>query len=140
MITFVINEPPMGAVRMTQRSKWTSKSAQRYLSYKQMIGFVARKQFLEPLEGPVAVEVGFRYPFPKSWTKKRLKEALESQELPTIKPDIDNCVKGIFDALNKIAWNDDSQVVALVTRKYYSDHPEIEVKVWQIGEETQEII
>ncbi|MEE4561588.1 RusA family crossover junction endodeoxyribonuclease [Paenibacillus polymyxa] len=72
MITFVINEPPMGAVRMTQRGKWTKKNAQRYLAYKQMIGLIARKQFSEPLEGPIAVEIGFRYPFPKSWTKKTI--------------------------------------------------------------------
>jgi len=31
--------------------------------------------------------------------------------------DIDNCIKSIMDALNKVAWADDSQVVALAAYK-----------------------
>ncbi|GGH46023.1 hypothetical protein GCM10008014_08420 [Paenibacillus silvae] len=52
--------------------------------------------------------------------------------MPVVKPDIDNCVKGIFDALNKIAWNDDNQVVSLLTQKFYSDKPRIEIRLREV--------
>lgn len=130
----------MGAVRMTRRGKWVSESAQRYLAYKTRIGHTARKQFSEPLSGPVAVEICFRYPIPRSWSKKRSERALEGLDLPTVKPDIDNCVKGIFDALNKIAWKDDAQVVALVTRKDYAAQEGMVIKVWSIDEEESAIV
>lgn len=132
MIEFEVNVTPMGAVRMTQRSKWKNQSAQNYLRYKNLIGLAARKHFDEPISGPVAAEIDFYYPVPKSWTKKEKADALSGRAFPTVKPDIDNCVKGIFDSLNKVAWLDDNRVVALVTRKYYSNNPRIVIKVWEV--------
>ncbi|MNW48662.1 Endodeoxyribonuclease RusA [compost metagenome] len=132
MITFEVNITPMGAVRMTQRSKWKNPSAQNYLTYKTKIGYLARKKFDKPLSGPVGTEIGFYYPVPQSWSKKKRDEALKGKLFPIVKPDIDNCVKGIFDALNKIAWQDDNRVVALITRKYYSERPRIVIKVWEV--------
>jgi Holliday junction resolvase RusA-like endonuclease len=119
----------MGAVRMTQRSKWKDNSAQRYLSYKRVIGLEARKHFKAPAADPVNASIEFFYPIPASWSKKKRQEAIDGKRLPTVKPDIDNCVKGIFDSLNKIAWNDDNLVTGLQTKKYYSDHPRIVIRV-----------
>jgi Holliday junction resolvase RusA-like endonuclease len=132
MIQFEVNITPMGAVRMTQRSKWKNQSAQNYLRYKNIIGLSARKQFAEPLGGPIATEIEFYYPVPKRFNKKEKSEAIAGTRFPTVKPDIDNCVKGIFDSLNKIAWEDDNRVVALITRKYYSTNPRIVIKVWEV--------
>lgn len=132
MIQFEVNITPMGAVRMTQRSKWKNRSAQNYLQYKNVIGLAARKYFEIPLNGPVATEVEFYYPVPQSWSKKDKAEALSGKRFPIVKPDIDNVIKGIFDALNKIAWEDDNRVVALITRKYYSTNPRIVIKVWEV--------
>lgn len=36
----------------------------------------------------------------------------------TGKPDCDNIAKAVLDALNGVAFDDDSQVVTLVVRKY----------------------
>ncbi|KKO51132.1 RusA family crossover junction endodeoxyribonuclease [Paenibacillus sp. DMB20] len=132
MIQFEVNVPPMGAVRMTQRSKWKNRSAQSYLQYKSVVGYAAKKHFVEPINGPVATEIDFYYPVPKSWSKKEKDRALKGETFPTVKPDIDNVVKGIFDSLNKIAWEDDNRVVALITRKYYSTQPRIVIKVWEV--------
>lgn len=132
MIQFEVNVPPMGAVRMTQRSKWKNQSAKNYLQYKSIVGLSAKKHFVEPIDGPVGAEIEFHYPIPKSWTKREKADAISGITFPTVKPDIDNCVKGIFDALNKIAWEDDNRVIALVTRKYYSAHPRIVIKVWEV--------
>lgn len=132
MIQFEVNVPPMGAVRMTQRSKWKNQSAKNYLQYKNIVGYAARKHFKVPINGPVATEIEFYYPVPQSWSKKDKNKALSGQIFPTVKPDIDNVVKGIFDSLNKIAWEDDNRVVALITRKYYSTQPRIVIKVWEV--------
>lgn len=132
MIQFEVNVPPMGAVRMTQRSKWKNQSAKNYLQYKSIVGYAAKKHFEEPINGPVAAEIEFFYPLPKRFNKKDRAAALNGQIFPTVKPDIDNVVKGIFDSLNKIAWEDDNRVVALITRKYYSTQPRIVIKVWEV--------
>lgn len=38
---------------------------------------------------------------------------LSGELLPTKKPDIDNIVKAVLDALNEVAYRDDTQVVEL---------------------------
>lgn len=42
---------------------------------------------------------------------------------PGKKPDIDNIIKAIQDALNKVAFDDDKQIVEVVVRKFYDDQP-----------------
>ena len=41
-------------------------------------------------------------------------------ETPTGRPDVDNYAKAVMDALNGIAYNDDSQVACLTSRKQYA--------------------
>lgn len=62
--------------------------------------------------GPVSVRVYVYRELPKSRPKR-----VES-EPDTYKPDVDNIAKNVLDALNGIAWDDDSQVVELIVRKY----------------------
>jgi Holliday junction resolvase RusA-like endonuclease len=59
---------------------------------------------------------------------------LDESVFPTKKPDIDNVVKSIFDALNKVAFNDDTQIISLSVRKFYSEHPRVEVTIWEYEE------
>lgn len=42
---------------------------------------------------------------------------------PTKKPDLDNVAKIICDGLNKIAYEDDSQIIDLTVTKYYAEIP-----------------
>ena len=129
MIMFPIDIEPMGAVRMTQRSKWTDKTAQRYLSYKRYIGAVAKQHFKEPVDKPIGITIAFYYPIPKKWSKAKKAEANDQGIVPVVKPDIDNCIKGVFDALNGIAWKDDNQVVEVRSLKLYSITPMIIVTI-----------
>lgn len=62
--------------------------------------------------GPVIVHVYVFRELPRSRPKR-----VES-EPDTFKPDVDNVAKNVLDALNGIAWDDDSQVVELLVRKY----------------------
>lgn len=51
---------------------------------------------------------------------------------PTKKPDIDNIAKSILDALNKLAYRDDTQVVTLHMEKHYAENPRVEVEIEEI--------
>ena len=128
MIQFSVTTTPMGAVRMTQRGKWVKPTAQKYLSYKGLIAWEARKHIKEPLNGPVSVSMEFYFPTPK-----RKKTAEERGIYPTVKPDIDNCVKGVFDALNGIAWKDDNLVVEQQSIKRYDATPMIVIKIKEVS-------
>lgn len=64
---------------------------------------------------------------PKSTSKKKAKEMIEKKIRPAKKPDADNIIKAIADALNDVAYYDDKQIVDCSISKYYSDNPRIEV-------------
>ena len=48
---------------------------------------------------------------------------------PTKKPDMDNILKIIADALNKVAYYDDKQIVECSIKKYYSNAPKVIVEI-----------
>lgn len=56
---------------------------------------------------PLDIRIIAYYPIPQSTSKKRHKEMLEHRIRPTVKPDLDNVAKLIYDALNGVAWHDD---------------------------------
>ncbi len=72
------------------------------------IGHIAAKLFPAPIMGPVSVEVVCTFACPVSWSKK--KRAAMIHRPHTQKPDGDNLLKAVKDALNRIAWADDGQV------------------------------
>ena len=54
---------------------------------------------------------------------------------PTKKPDTDNIAKLCLDALNGIAYPDDSQIVELVVEKWYAKEPKVEIAIWELNNE-----
>ena len=50
---------------------------------------------------------------------------------PKVKPDLDNVVKAVLDALNGVVYRDDAQVVNLVATKRYATEPRVEVYVFE---------
>ena len=68
----------------------------------------------------VSVTVHAFFPVPKSYSKKRREDCLERVLRPDKKPDMDNILKVVLDALNEVAYEDDKQVVELIGRKYYT--------------------
>lgn len=82
-----------------------------------------------PLDGPLSLVVTVYKSVPKSLSKKKQAAALAGELQPTTKPDLDNLIKGIKDAVKGIIWKDDSQVVNLYAAKWYSDRPRVEVTI-----------
>ena len=54
---------------------------------------------------------------------------LENKINPIKKPDIDNIVKIILDAMNEIAFKDDTQITKLNVEKKYSETESVFVKI-----------
>lgn len=73
----------------------------------------------------LALTCEFYCPIPKSTSKKKKLE-LELKSC-TKKPDIDNYVKLVCDALNGVAWIDDNAVCSLYAVKLYSSDPRTEI-------------
>lgn len=75
--------------------------------------------------GPVILSVISHRQAPQSWTKRRIGEQ------DTMKPDASNIIKLVEDALNGIAYHDDSQIVAALPikapRRGSFDYYELEV-------------
>lgn len=78
-------------------------------------------------EGSIFLGIKVYREIPKSFGKKKRQAALLGQLRPTSRPDLDNYLKLVCDALNGLAWHDDSQVTTIACDKYYSDSPRLEI-------------
>lgn len=87
----------------------------------------------ERLEGGISVEIVGIFPIPKSVSKKQ-RALMLSGDIPyTKKCDCDNLAKSILDALNGIAYDDDSQVCDLYVSKRYGVEARVEVILKEIS-------
>ncbi len=80
---------------------------------------------------PLSVRLWFHMPVTVSSSAAQKNAKLNGLVMPSIKPDIDNLVKTIFDISNDCLWRDDSQIVELHATQQYSETPctVIEIKV-----------
>lgn len=70
---------------------------------------------------------------PKSMTKRNRTRIDVGELFPGKRPDGSNILKAIEDALNRIAYRDDSQIVRFDVEQYYSETPRVEVEIQAIG-------
>ncbi|MFA5307490.1 MAG: RusA family crossover junction endodeoxyribonuclease [Candidatus Babeliales bacterium] len=89
--------------------------------------------YAKQLEGALQMTVRAYLSIPKSTSKKDTALMCAGRIRPTKKPDWDNVGKIISDALNGLAYRDDSQIVDARVEKWYSDNPRVEVKIQEIG-------
>ena len=80
-------------------------------------------------EVALRAEVTIGMAIPQSYSKKRREQCEQGLIAPCKKPDIDNILKSLFDALNGYAFTDDSQIVRITAEKVYSDKPFVKVLI-----------
>jgi Holliday junction resolvase RusA-like endonuclease len=87
----------------------------RTLPWKYMVTAAAREALRDspPVEGPIAIDIEFYLPRPKSAQKRVV--------YPVKKPDLDKLVRAILDACTDAGvWKDDAQVVAVIATKSFA--------------------
>ena len=94
--------------RVTRHGAYTPK---RFVDYEERIAAEFRKQLTKPLEGAVSLKVTVQRRMPKSRSKKIVSEP------DTFRPDLDNILKLVMDALNGVAYLDDNQVTSAQAEK-----------------------
>lgn len=109
------------------------EKSRNYKAYVKLLATQAMKeQGFTMIDGPCCLDIMAFFEVPKSKSKKFKERALLGLERPTKKPDLSNIVKGIEDALNGLAYKDDSSIVFLSVAKCYSEVPRVEVILREI--------
>ena len=86
----------------------------------------------------LVIAMAFTMPIPQSYSNKKKKE-LEGQP-HTKKPDLDNLVKAVLDALNDgVAYTDDSKIWRIVARKEYGEEPSVWIGIHEADEEVRNL-
>lgn len=106
------------------------------VSYENLVAYAGAEAMRgrPPIKGAVNVSMDVNVGIPASWSKKKKQAAIDGEIRPTTKPDLDNIIKAVMDALNDVVWQDDKQVVQLQVAKYYSEKPQVIMVVTQIDE------
>ena len=100
----ILNVAPCSKPRMTQRDRWAKRQCVLdFFAFRDRIKQeLKEKAALLIDEGPFnwdELEVIFLVPMPKSWSKK--KKALMAGKPMQQRPDLDNYLKGLFDATHE---------------------------------------
>jgi len=87
-----------------------------------------------PLAGPLAIDLVFAMPIPKSASNIRRRLMIEGELYHIFRPDLDNLSKFILDCMNGFIYIDDSQIQELHARKIYSTIPSTLIRVVPVEE------
>lgn len=89
------------------------------------------------LSGEIEAVITAQFSVPKSVSNSKRAAMLDGKINPTVKPDADNIIKAILDALNGYAYRDDAAVTKVTAVKRYGNYPMVEVTL--IGDEESEV-
>jgi len=85
-----------------------------------------------PYDIPLRLHLLFVFQRPKAHYRTGKYSKLLKDNAPkahTSKPDLDNLVKFVCDALNGIFWKDDSVIFSLIVEKEYGESPRIDLEL-----------
>jgi Holliday junction resolvase RusA-like endonuclease len=131
---------PTGAVRTTKNMAGKTAAGQKYADYKAQVGYLVRSRIKGRIGRNIPIsfpEITFFMSMPKNGQvsitnddKSRGKLKVEEFDAHMKKPDIDNLLKGFFDALNGVLFVDDNQIFEIgKVKKIYSESPGIQFSI-----------
>ena len=109
-----------GRVRVTRKGvAYTPKKTATTESY---IRLMASRAYQEPAPStkPITIYILGFFPPEKNLSKAKAWDKVKNLLPVTKRPDLDNIAKLIMDSLNKIVWEDDSQVYSMILSKRYN--------------------
>ena len=115
-----------GKIKGKARPRFNTKTGRAFtpgdtITYENWIKCCYQEQDGKFINGPVKARIEVYYKIPKSYTKGKRLACKHNITPPCKKPDADNIAKIILDSLNKIAFDDDSQVVDLTVIKRWTE-------------------
>lgn len=133
---FTIPGEPVGKARprfaRTPSGNVKAYTPAKTAGYERYVAMLYRASGGKLNDGAVMINITAYYKMPQKLSKARFSDMLNGVLLPTKKPDIDNVVKIILDALNSVAYTDDSHIVRLSAEKSYAINPSVEVEIDEI--------
>jgi len=120
MLRFILTSKIKPYVRMTRRGKFSSTSAQEYLASQENLKWQFQQQMVENSwqifdKIPLAIEL--------SVSAKKVHSH-----------DLDNVLKAVLDAANKIVYTDDRWIDEMRIRRYKADEHKAILLVWKLEE------
>ena len=127
-ITLTIPGEPVakGRPRVTT---WGTYTPEKTVNYETLIKEMFAIGGHEKLNGQLIMGVNAYFAIPKSASKRNRALMIACKIRPTKKPDFDNIGKIVGDALKGLAFDDDSQVVTGIVRKFYSETPRMVIAI-----------
>lgn len=138
MISLDLFGDPVAKMRAGRNGRITYDPQQKL---KEGYKWQVRSQYREePLTVPVAIDLVFMMPIPKSISKSKTAAMLNGTIHHMKKPDIDNICKFYLDVLNNLVFKDDAQIVEIHARKVYSSKPGTYIRVIPVENQIKQTI
>lgn len=137
-MNFIVEGKPQGKARpRVVQNRYTGRSVAytpiKTGNYEDLIRWSYKAAGGEYLgEKVLQVDIKAFYPIPKSYSKAKRQAATDDTLRPTSKPDCDNIVKVVLDALNGVAYYDDKQVVSVSCNKYYGESGYLHITIEEL--------
>ena len=134
MIKFEILGQPVAKQRPRVTRSGIAYTPSKTVNYEAVVRLTYQSIYPQrkPFLGLIEANITAVFPIPKSYPKKKTAELLAGCNNYAKKPDCDNLAKIILDALNGIAYKDDSQVTVLHIKKEYGIQPKVIVELKEI--------
>jgi Holliday junction resolvase RusA-like endonuclease len=114
-------------------TKWGTYTPEKTVNYETYVKELYAVKYPDTkLKGALGIYIAAYISIPKSTSKKNSADMFINKIRPTKKPDASNILKIVEDALNKVAYDDDSQIIDVAVFKAYSDVPRIYLELWEV--------
>lgn len=132
---FEILGKPVAKARPRLNKFGYTYTPEKTVNYENLVRYTFQSEFPnhKPFEGLIEASITAIFDIPKSYSKKKTKELLETHNNYNHKPDCDNLAKIILDSLNGIAYKDDAQVTILHINKEYGEQAKVIVELKELN-------
>ena len=129
-ILLVVPGKPQGKLRprWSRTRMYSPSETVNYETYIKEIFVISYPDFVL-LEGALRMTITAWMMIPKSTSKKKAKLMVERVIRPDKKPDWDQLGKIVSDALEGLAYKNDSQIVTGIVHKWYAIRPRLEIEI-----------
>ena len=144
MTDFTVPGPPQGKARARtfynpRIGRSVSYTPDKTVLYENLI----KSRYIEAADGiydsqdPIRIRIYAYFEPTKSVGKKKRQQMLSGDISPTKKPDADNIAKVVCDALNGLAYHDDSQICEIYVKKLYGEVSRLEISIDKYDQMTE---